>query len=216
MLELITLLISISGVVYGVFQLIVRKAPLYFRILLFASCCYALGTLSVAVDKLCNGQEGNSVMYLLSVSGTFMFMLSANYGQLDSVVSEDNEINKKSKRLAFLAPVILGVLIGLYAVFFYKKISMYSFVLIMMGMLVSVPASYYNLKHILMPVDDFGFLKGTFACNIIALMIYVCNIIMQFGVMTYMLKMIGSIAFSILSLLLCIFAVRGRDIWKNR
>lgn len=37
----------------------------------------------------------------------------------------------------------------------------------------ALPASYFNLKHILLPIDAFGFLRATKPCNIIAIVFYV-------------------------------------------
>lgn len=145
-----------------------------------------------------------------------MMKISANYGQLDSVVDGGEEQNRRAARLALIAPVLLAVG-SLYAgIQVMMNNPIYLSILLVIILLMALPASYYNLKHILMPVDDFGFLRGTKWCNIYALSIYVANIF-------YILALYGpfwnaidicTVLMAVLITGLSISAVRGREQWK--
>ena len=82
-------------------------------------------------------------------------------------------------------------------------------------LLPALPASYFNLKHILLPVDPFEFLRATEPCNIAALVFYlvtaayvICSATMG-STVSGILSVLMSL--SVLALSLC--AVKGAKRW---
>lgn len=214
--KIIACIITAAGFGYGINRLMKKGVPMYFRLLLAAIGCYMLKELSLVVDSLCNGSQAHSDISMLANLGCFLFLLSANYGQLDSVVDGGEAQNRKAARLAVIAPLILAVgsvYAGILVVLF-KPVYLSAMIVIIL--LTALPASYYNLKHILMPIDDFGFLKGTKWCNIFALLIYaanICYVLAYYGGYRSF-KDIISIVMAVLVAGLSISAVRGRERWR--
>ena len=79
----------------------------------------------------------------------------------------------------------------------------------------SLPASYFNLKHILLPMDPFEFLRATKPCNVAALVFYVVTAIYVIETAITSSIVIGIISvlmsLSVLGLMIC--AVKGAKKW---
>ena len=91
----------------------------------------------------------------------------------DKIVDEGK--NRKAKRLSLIAPAFL---LALYAVFAFSPSNTNSAVVTVIGFASICPAlfaSYYNLKHLLLPEDAMGFLKITKGINVLALVFYAAN-----------------------------------------
>ena len=56
--------------------------------------------------------------------------------------------------------------------FAWEKRDLFSAVTWLLVLLPALPASYFNLKHILLPMDPFEFLRATEPCNLAALVFY--------------------------------------------
>ena len=134
-----------------------------------------LEELWVIVNSLLgNGsQDGLVTVRLVGYFGCLCFMLSANANIFDKIVDEGK--NRKAKRLALIAPVIL---LALFAVIAFSPLNTSSAAVTVIGFASICPAlfaSYYNLKHLLLPEDAMGFLKITKGINVLALVFYAAN-----------------------------------------
>ena len=116
-------LISLGASIYGMYKLFQKKKPLYFQLLVCAAACFALEELYSTVGIWCNIYNSAINLGMIGVFGCNFFLLSANYGQLDSIVDDGNSINRKAKTIAWLGPIILGlaiiaIVMGFYDGFF--------------------------------------------------------------------------------------------------
>ncbi|MBQ0038775.1 MAG: hypothetical protein KBS74_08935 [Clostridiales bacterium] len=134
-----------------------------------------LEELWVIVNSLLgNGsQDGLVTVRLFGFFGCLCFMLSANANEFDKVVDEGK--SKNAKLLAIIAPTVL---LAFYALYAFSPMNTKSAAVIVIGFLSifpALPASYFNLKHLLLPPDEVGFLKGTKQIDILALAFYAAN-----------------------------------------
>ena len=211
--EIVAFLIAVFSFLFGAVKLFKKGKPLYMQILVCAAGCFAIEQISFMVNLWCGVQENVSVN-MLGVFGCNLFLLSANYGTLDKIV-DDGTCTKKIKILSFIAPAITCALI-LTAFFAWKNYDLFFAFVSAFVLLPSIPASYFNLKHILLPADSNIFLRTTTPCNVAALIYYFLNA----SVAT--LSVLGDLALdgfisalmSVDMLLLVIFSVRGAKKWK--
>ena len=154
---------------FGAFRLFRRKKPLYLQLLVCAVGCFALQRLSGIVNLWCGVTETVSVG-MLGIFGCNFFLFSANYGTLDGVVDDGRE-SKKARVLAIIAPVVTAMLAAA-AFLVWKERDMFSAVMWLVMYAPALPASYFNLKHIFLPMDPFEFLRATRPGNIAALVFY--------------------------------------------
>lgn len=134
-----------------------------------------LEELWVIVNSLLgNGsQDGLVTVRLFGFFGCLCFMLSANANEFDKVVDEGK--SKKAKLMAIIAPTVL---LALYALYAFSTMNTGATAIVVIGFLSifpALPASYFNLKHLLLPEDEMGFLKLSKGIDIAALAFYAAN-----------------------------------------
>lgn len=155
----------------GAIKLFGTKKPLYMKLLVCAAGCFMLEQQLLLINLWCGVKEMFSIG-MLGILGCNCFLLSANYGTLDKVVDDGSKKNRMAKLIANIAPITVAILC--FNVFLvWKDKDIICAVMWLLMLLPAVPASYFNLKHILLPVDDLGILKATRFCNISALALYV-------------------------------------------
>lgn len=211
--NLIAFLIALCAFIYGAVRMFKPKKPLYFKMLIWSVGCYALSLLSGIVYLWCH-MATEVWTWVFGIFGCEMFLLSANYGAFDSLVDDGSFLKARYQALA--APlVIIMMMLVMAAVWWEDGISTVAIFAIMLGP--SVPASYFSLKHLLLPMDDFGLLRGTRQCDIIQLAFLVLALI--YAVMMYYSSGPATCALEILiSIILCLLtfeAIRGEKAWKT-
>ena len=174
MLSLIlSLLIAVFAFGMGAGKLFKKGTPMYWQLYICAAGCFALRQLSETVNFLC-GIQGNIGVGMLGIFGCNFFLLSANYGTLDKVVDDSGAENKPARRLALIAPAVLAALTAL--VFFaWRKNDPLCGALWLLVLLPMLPASYFNMKHLLLPLDAFELLRATRGCNLLSLGFYLLS-----------------------------------------
>ena len=211
---LISSLISTGAFINGVCKLFKKRKPLYFQLLICAAGCLAFEQLYIVVGIWSNIFNPNINLGMIGLFGCNFFLLSANYGQLDSIIDDGTDENTSVRKIAFVAPIIL---VGAIAAAISLVISCSTKnTLMLIAMIVpACPASYFNLKHLLMPMDDFRFLQGTEKCNLFALVFYVLSVIYVYGIILTNTGLQGAamILMSISMLLISFFAIEGAKQW---
>ncbi len=162
---------------YGAFKLFQPKIPKFWKLYVCAVGCYMLEELWVIVNSLLgNGsQDGLVTIRLFGFFGCLCFMLSANVGEFDKVVNEKR--NTKADFLALIAPIALLII---YAIYAFTPADGKTDLIVVIGLISispALPASYFSLKHLLLPEDEMGFLRLTRGINIAALIFYAANYI---------------------------------------
>lgn len=165
----LSFMIAAAAFIFGAVKLFKKRKPLYLKLYICAAGCFALQQLSYAVNIWCGVAENFSIG-MLGIFGCNFFLLSANYGTLDKIV-DDGKDSGSARKVAVIAPVIMAVLA--FCVFFaWKDTDMFCAVMWVLMFIPALPASYFNLKHILLPVDPFEILRAARNCNISALVFY--------------------------------------------
>ena len=198
---------------FGAVKLFTRKKPFYMKLLVCAAGCFMLEQQLLLINLWCGVHEVFSIG-MLGILGCNYFLLSANYGTLDKIVDDRAIENRSARLLAIIAPLIIALLC-LNAFFAWKDKDIICDVMWMLMLLPAIPASYFNLKHILLPEDAGGFLRATRNSNISALILYV---IMTFFVRcsatdNSRLEGILSLLMSLAVLGITISAVKGAKKW---
>ena len=194
---------------YGAVKLFKKKKPMYLQLLVCAAGCFALQQLSYVVNIWCGVTAAVSIG-MLGIFGCNFFLLSANYGTLDKIV-DDGKGSRKARAISVIAPVIMAVL-AVFVFLSWKDKDLFCAVMWLVMLLPALPASYFNLKHILLPIDPFELLRATRPCNIAALVFYVvtaayaiCSAVGKGGVLSVLMSL------SVLALSLC--AGKGAEKW---
>ncbi len=209
---LISFIIAASAFALGVAKIFKKKKPLYLQLIICAVGCFAIQQLSYVVNIWCNVTAAVSIG-MFGIFGCNFFLLSANFGTLDKIV-DDGKGSGKARAISVIAPVIMAVP-AVAAFLSWKDKDLFCAVMWLVMLIPALPASYFNLKHILLPMDPFEFLRATKPCNISALVFYIVTVVYIICSASQNSTVSGvvSVLMSVSVLALSLSAVRGAKKW---
>lgn len=197
----------------GAIKLFGTKTPLYMKLLVCAAGCFMLEQQLFLINLWCDVEEMFSIG-MIGILGCNCFLLSANYGTLDKIVDDGSKKNTAVKLIAAIAPVITAILcLNVFLV--WKDKDVICAVMWVLMLFPAIPASYFNLKHIILPADDFGFLRATRLCNISALALYIVMAAFAVCSASDSSRLVGilSCLMSLAVLGITVSAIRGAKKW---
>ncbi len=164
----ITCLGAFFGFTYGVIKFFKPKKAIYAQMITLAVGSMMLGRLYQVVRLLTGGKILDEFQLgVLGIIGSLLFFFSANFGVMDSLADDGSKQFVKYRIIPLIAPMTAA---ALYFIFiFAADISLFAKI---MGALITIfvmPASYYNLKHLIFPDVDFGIIKCLKLYNLLAL-----------------------------------------------
>ena len=209
---LASFLIAAFAFGFGAAKLFKKKKPMYLQILVCAAGCFAIQQLSYVVNIWCGVTAAVSIG-MFGIFGCNFFLLSANFGTLDKIV-DDGKGSGKARAISVIAPIVMAVL-AVAAFLSWKDMDMFCAVMWLVMLIPALPASYFNLKHILLPMDPFAFLRATKPCNIAALVFYIVTAAYAIfsATMASSVSSILSVLMSLSVLALSVCAVKGAEKW---
>ena len=210
----IPLLISFATTAFAIIKL--NRKPLYFRIYSWASACCSLLFLSDAVNHISDNFEfGHLTIALISQFGMYYAFFSANFAQLDGVVDDRGKNRNRMFRYIALGVSLLFGIILLNQFCLWQKQKVLYAVFITGSLLPILPASYYSLKHLLLPMDEMRFLQGTRLCNVFALLLYCAQILFEYFIIfsKELSAVVMSNLIAVLMGLIVLSAVKGAKRW---
>ena len=216
--DILPLLATLGTFIYGVKNFFKKGKAYYLQIVTMGMGCYAMGSFYHLCQSITTGDlaDGFTAAYLGRI-GFFLFLFTANYGQMDGLLDDRTPSLKKFRYIALIAP-ISAVLLYLPCIFaempYSTKISL-SFLWI-----AAIFSSYFNFKHAIISDLGFGFVKAIRPYNICALILTFLELILQVLWAYYddnyiiIVIMIVTIIFSIVSVLTIVTLKRGVEAWK--
>lgn len=208
--------ILVVSAVYGFIEFFKKKAPLYFKILTLATTCYALISCFRLLYIICFNEDFKGLgISFFGFFGCYLFLFSANYGQFDYLIDDKSPAFRKYRIIALIAPFLLLSGSVIYTVGNLEETSFMTNLLSEIGYIPAILASYYNLKHLIMPDCGIRFIKWIkFAC-VCALVIESFEMLSDY-LFAFDLNLAGAFAKLIVAcafLLMLILAGKGRKIW---
>ena len=216
--DIVPLLTCIGTFVYGVMHFFKKGKAYYLQIVTMAMGCYAMGSFYHLCQSITTGDlaDGFTAAYLGRM-GFFLFLFTANYGQMDGLLDDRTPSFKKYRYIALLAP-FTAALLYLPCAFadmpYSTKISL-SFIWI-----AAIFSSYFNFKHAIINDLGFGFAKAIRPYNICALILTFLELILQvlwayYDVNYILIPIIAvTIIFSVVSVVTIVTLKRGVEEWK--
>ena len=159
---------------YGAIRFFKKGKALYLQMIVGGLGCMMLGRAFQFITLLTNGILPNSFhIGMLGMVGGFLFFLSANYGQMDKLLDDGSRENRKYRLIGLIAPVVL---IGVYSILFFVPASTNMRTIYGIMSAIIMLASYFNLKHLIFPDVEFGFIRSIRGYNLIALLLALLSV----------------------------------------
>ena len=204
--------LTLTGFIYGSIKFFKKNKAMYLWMITLGIGCAMLTSLFNFLQILTQGVLPFKFnVGMLGTIGTFLFFLTANYGQMDSLADDGNKKFIKYRIIAILAPILL---LALYIPTLFYDIEIGLRIAQIIILLITMLASYFHLKHLIFPDVDFGIIKCIRGYNFMALLYAVCSVLIIVGkdlnvdALWMTTEIIGSI------ILLCILPILERGVKK--
>ena len=167
-LELAATVFSGAGFLYGAGKYLKPHKPLYASMIVLGTGCIMLGR-GYTFMRMFTGLPVSGIFHvgILGTAGTFAFFFSSNYGQIDSLVDDGGDIFLKYRLIAFSAVLLTAVMYILILMSPAPAAEKFSDGIVSASV---AAASYFHLKHIMIPDIDYGVVRCLRRYNILALM----------------------------------------------
>ena len=165
------------GYQYGIHRFFGKGKVLYLKLVVSGVGCLMFARLFPVIFILTQGEmKPGFNIGMLGLAGSFMFLLTANYGGMDSLVDDRTRTFLLTRIVSLIAPIVV---IGLYAFVFFE-VDMLS---IRLGtgivVLFMIPCVYYHLKHSIIHDEDLGMVRPLRPYNLLAL-VYALSVCFEF------------------------------------
>ncbi len=216
--DILPLLATLGTFIYGVKNFFKKGKAYYLQIVTMAMGCYAMGSFYHLCQSITTGDlaDGFTAAYLGRI-GFFLFLFTANFGQMDGLIDDRTPSLKKFRYIALVATAsaaLLYLLCVLAEMPYSTKISL------SLLWIAAIFSSYFNFKHAIISDLGYGFVKAIRPYNICALALTFLELILQVLWAYYddnyiiIVIMIVTIIFSIVSVLTIVTLKRGVEAWK--
>ena len=160
------LLCSLAGSIYGIYHFFRKGKALYLQMITASVICLLFARLFQVVHIVAERDlSTNFYIGLLGTAGSFMFLFSANYGQMDRLVDDKSARFRKTRIISTISSIAITLLYVLFYITAEGKNVKYSVGITTIFMATSV---YYNFKHIIIYDVELGIVKQIKKYNIVA------------------------------------------------
>ncbi len=208
---------ALAGYIYGKIRLFrAGKSMLYAQMIALSLLCITYGRLYHIVRLVTDGSITESFQLgFLGVLGSLIFFFSSNFGTVDSLVDDGSKKLKKYRLIALAAPAAAVVLY--VCLFLWGEVAPLWRVQGAVLTLLVIPTSYFNLKHLIFPDVEGGFVKCLRPYNLLVL-IYTASMMMEYFAMSRNNGLLTLISCCIAGLSVAAMipmVVRGNKLWKT-
>ena len=153
--DIVPFLASLATFVYGVKHFFKKGKAYYLQIVTMAFGCYAMGSFYYLCQSITAEEvpEGFTAAYLGRI-GFFLFLFTANFGQMDGLLDDRTSAFKRFRYIALIAPIAAALLYipcALTDMLLSTKISL------VFVWIAAMCSSYYNFKHAVISDLGYGF-----------------------------------------------------------
>lgn len=206
--------ISIAAFLYGLFRIYIPKSPFYFKMIFGAVGCYALEELWEIVNVICG--IGNSIfsIRLIGIFGCFCTFLAANSKGLNKVLDEGTQKNRPARIIALAAPLAGLAAVGVYAFLSAGEKTVLHIAIAFIVILPAIIDSYFELKYLMLPNDEMGFIKYIRPINVLIILEYIISV-SYFFVTDEKTGLITDVISAVIMAILVFASERGAAKWKT-
>ena len=174
--NLIIITASLLGFLYGTFTILLRRNPLYLKMVVLAMACMTISRGYILLQNLVKGTEPDVFhVGMLGLLGCFLFLFSANFGMIDGLADDGSFEYLKVRLISWVVPIaiIVGFVICCVPRNPGSELVPYSIVVLVIAL-----ASRYHFKHLIFPDVDYGVVRAIRGYNALALLLCVSTVVL--------------------------------------
>lgn len=158
---------STVAFVRGALKFFQKGTALYLQIVTLAMGCYALSNLYELCQTLAfdGSPDGFTAAYLGRI-GFFLFLLTANFGQMDGLLDDGSAKMRPARLIGMVAPVVAMLL---YVLVVFSPLPQSTKIVYAIVWLPALASLYFNLKHAVIPDLGLDFASAVRPYNVTAL-----------------------------------------------
>ena len=202
---------------YGVKHFFKKGKAYYLQIVTMAFGCYAMGSFYYLCQSITAEEvpEGFTAAYLGRI-GFFLFLSTANFGQMDGLVDDRTPALKKFRYIALIAPIAVALL---YVPCILSDMLISTKISLVFMWIAAMCSSYYNFKHAVISDLGYGFVKAIRPYNICALILTFTELVLHIlwansDNCGFVIIALVSLVFSVMSVVTMVVIKRGVEAWK--
>ena len=214
--NIITCAGALGGFVFGLIRFFRPRAAVYPQMITLSCGVIVFGRLYqiIRIVTISDVLE-HFHLGILATVGSLLFLFAANFGAMDSLVDDGSKTLRKYRVIPLAAPLIF---VAVYlALFIFADQPTLTRVIAGFVSAVIGAASYFNLKHLIIPDVDYGVIRSLHQYNLLAL-VYEClcmaDIIAQSRELEIVTLVTGILAGVVLPLII-LSVDRGVKIWST-
>ena len=210
-------LASLGAFIYGVKHFFKKGKAYYLQIVTMSFGCYAMASLYYLCQSITAEEvpEGFTAAYLGRI-GFFLFLFTANFGQMDGLLDDRTAAFKKFRYIALIAPITAALL---YVPCILSDMLLSTKISLFFMWISAMCSAYYNFKHAIISDLGYGFAKAIRPYNICALILIFTELILHilwansdyFG---FVIIAVVSAIFSVMCAVTMVALKRGVEAWK--
>ena len=215
--DIIPLLACLGVFIYGVKNFFKKGKAYYLQIVTMAFGCYAMGSFYYLCQSITAEEvpEGFTAAYLGRI-GFFLFLFTANFGQMDGLVDDRTPALKKFRYIALIAPIAVALL---YVPCILSDMLISTKISLVFMWIAAMCSSYYNFKHAVISDLGYGFVKAIRPYNICALILTFTELVLHIlwansDNCGFVIIALVSLVFSVMSVVTMVVIKRGVEAWK--
>lgn len=215
--DIVPFLASLGAFIYGVKHFFKKGKAYYLQIVTMAFGCYAMGSFYYLCQSITTEEvpDGFTAAYLGRI-GFFLFLFTANFGQMDGLLDDRTRSFKKFRYFALIAPIVVALL---YVPCILTDMLMSTKISLFFMWIPALFSSYYNFKHAIISDLGYGFAKAIRPYNICALIIVFAELILHIlwansGACGFVIIAVVSVIFSVMCAVTMVALKRGVEAWK--
>ena len=159
---------ALVGFVYAVIRFFRPKQALYKKMVACALGCLFIERLYGIIQILVSGDVTEFFQIgTFGNIGCFMFLFSANYGTIDSLIDDGSDELKKYRRIALIAPLVT---VAIAVLLLFSPSHPTRSITCAVEELFTGASAYYSLKHLIIPKkysDLLSSLRPFHACSLL-------------------------------------------------
>lgn len=169
------LICAAFGLGYGFHIMFTRKPPAYFKLVLFSMASQVFARIYYIISIVCYGGIPDTFnLGFIGFASFLLFLFFANYGQIDMLVDDRQNLITKYRVIPLIIPVV-ELIVALLSILADKVELSVTIPYVILSIIAGL-AGYLNMKHLIIPDVEDGIVRAIRGYNLVAVLVEILTL----------------------------------------